>query len=138
MWFENLRRNLTGSGLSLKEREVLALEEHNALLRAQLELQGAKNLPKRVLTTHPTKRTERDITRITRESIWEQQQKAKGEASRPWNKPSPKPTDASTPSDTIRPPSPDSASTFSTPDRTNTSDPSSPSLTNSQLPTEST
>ncbi len=83
MWFRSLRRSLTGSALSLKEREVLALEEHNALLRAQLELHGAK-VPRKILEPHPRLRTEADITRQTRASILAHQQQ-KREASRPWS-----------------------------------------------------
>ena len=113
MWLNTLRRKLTGSDLSLKEREVLALEEHNALLRAQLELQGAKNLPRRVLSPIGRRRTERDIVHVTRESLWEQQQIAKGEASRPWNKPDPQPVEAAP-----------RATTSSTPDPTSKNAPS--------------
>lgn len=56
------------------ERLIQALLEQNALLRAQLELHGGVVPPSPRIPRGPVKaRTEKDVSILTREAIWEQQ-----------------------------------------------------------------
>ncbi len=59
------------------------LRDQNRLLRAVLEAQGVQ-LPSRQTTPPipPKKRTARDVTVVTREMIWEQEQKDEADRSR--------------------------------------------------------
>ena len=70
MWEKLFRPNSRGSA-DQTERLIRALEEQNALLRAQLELGGAKLPP--ILHSRPMmpirKRTAADVTVVTRETL---------------------------------------------------------------------
>lgn len=76
MWtLSDLFRRST-PGPTPTEQLIAALQEHNALLRAQLEQSGVHVIPFRPKpTVPPRKRTAEDVTVVTRETVLDRQLK---------------------------------------------------------------